>query len=279
MKKILFPTNFTELSFNAFTYALEYAKKSKAKLIVYHAYNPLTSKVEAQKFYDKIDIENFINKKDKFQPFENIKLAQQAKEVEIKYVVNEGDFLENIKKYIAKREDKIDLVIMGTQSMQNGLFEIFMETKTLSILEDINKPVLAIPEKAIFDGLMNNIVFLVDYREDEKKALEDILVQAKFFKAKLHVLHIDLAHGESITPLMENFKNSIELSHYDNVEFVSIDSIDIKETLQSYCLNNKIDMVCLINHRRNFYQRFFSYSLTQELLSHFSIPIMAIYVD
>jgi nucleotide-binding universal stress UspA family protein len=280
MKSILFPTDFTELSLNAFTYAMEYAQRSNSKLIVYHTYMPnVPINESAQAVYNKIDIQNFRSKKDKFPPFEKLIKNSKTGNLNVKYVVNEGSFVASLKEYVIKKEDKIDLIIMGTQSTPNGLFNIFMETNTLKILEDISKPVIAIPENAVFDGSLNNIAFLVDYREDEIIALEDVIEKSQEFNSKLHVLHFDLAHGESISPLMENFKNSLDLAHIDNVEFISIDSINLKKSLTDYCIDNKIDLVCLINHKRNFYQRLFSYSLTEDLLNNMNIPIMAIYSE
>jgi K+-sensing histidine kinase KdpD len=147
------------------------------------------------------------------------------------------------------------------------------------VLEEINKPVLAIPEKAKFDKKFDNIAFLVDYEEDERGPLLEIIRQAQEFNAQLTVIHFDLAHGDSISPRMENLKKSISAEHLPHVEFISIDSIDIKTSVQNFCIEKKIDMLCLINHRRNFYQRLFSYSLTQELLNGLDIPLMAIYRD
>ncbi|WP_159020165.1 universal stress protein [Algibacter sp. L3A6] len=280
MKSILFPTDFTELSLNAFTYAMEYAQKSNSKLIVYHTYtagDPLNE--DAQAVYNKVDIQNFRSKKDKFPPFEKLIKNSKVGNLNVKYVVDEGTFVESLKKYIIKKEDKIDLIIMGTQSSQNSLFNIFMETNTIKILEEISKPVIAVPEKAVFDGYLDNIVFLVDYKEDEITPLGDVIEKSQEFNSNLHVIHFDLAHVESISPLMETFKKSLDSAHLNNVKFISIDSINLKKSLTEYCINNKIDMVCLINHKRNFYQRLFSFSLTEDLLNNFDIPIMAIYRD
>ena len=280
MKSILFPTDFTELSLNAFTYAMEYAQKANSKLIIYHTYtegDPLNE--DAQAVYNKIDIQNFRSKKDKFPPFEKIIKNSKVGKLNVKYVVDEGTFVESLKKYIIKKEDKIDLIIMGTQSNQNSLFNIFMETNTIKILEEISKPVFAVPEKAVFDGSLDNIVFLVDYKEDEIVPLADVIEKSQEFNSKLHVIHFDLAHVESISPLLETFKESINSAHLNNVEFISIDSIDLKKSLTAYCIKNKIDMLCLINQKRNFYPRLFSFSLTEDLLNNLDIPIMAIYRD
>lgn len=278
MKNILFPTDFTELSINAFNYALDYAQKTNNTLIVFHAYDPNAEILkETEKAYKKIDIQNFRNKKDAFPPFEKIKLEKGYEDVLIKYVVKEGDFINTFKKYIWKREDKIDLVIMGAHNNKNRLLQMFVETNTIKILEEIDKPVIAVPENSVFDGNIDNILFLIDYKEDEKEPLVDLIEKAREFDAKINVVHFDLAHSESIVPQMESFKESLKLTNYKNIEFTSIDTIDIKESLIKYCKENEVDIVCLINHQRNFYQRLFSYSLAEELINNINIPIMAIY--
>jgi len=280
MKKILFPTNFTELSYNAFEYAIAYAKKTKSKIIVYHTYiEGKEVSEETQAFYDRVDVLNFINKKDKFKPFESILKEQNATDVKVKYIVEVGSFVECIKTYIAKREDKIDLVIMGVKKNSPRLFDFYMETKTLQVLHEINKPVMAIPKLATFDGNINNIAFLVDYQEDEKEPLANIIETATEFDASLHVLHVDVSHGSSIAPLMENFKQSLEVANLKNVKFITLDGIDIKTALHEYCEQNNIDVLCLINHYRNTYQRLFSYSLAENLIQELDIPVMSIYRD
>ncbi len=280
MKSILFPTDFTTPSLNAFKYAMEYAQKANAKLIVFHAYtsdSPISE--EMQHVYDRVDIENFRNKKDKFPLFEKIIKESKVGKLKVRYIVSEGEFVDCLNDYVAKKEDKIELIVMGTQVKSKVLFNIFMENDTSKILEQIHKPVIAVPETSQFDGNLNNIAFLVDYREDEIEPLQVIIDKSFAFKSSLHVLHFDLAHGESISPLMANFKQSLDSSNLENVKFVSIDTINLKKSLSDYCITHSIDLICLINHRRNFYQRLFSLSLTQDLLQNIDIPVMAIYAE
>ena len=280
MNSILFPTDFTELSLNAFKYAMEYAQKANSKLIIFHAYTENhTISEEAQKVYDKVDIQNFRNKKDKFPLFEKIIKESKVGKLNVKYIVSEGNFVDCLSEYIAKKSDKIELIIMGTQMRNNVLFNIFMETATNKILQDIDKPVIAIPEASNFDGSLNNIAFLVDYKQDEIKPLQVVIEKSQEFNANIHVLHFDLAHGESIAPLMDNFKKSLNTANVENVSFISIDTINLKKSLSDYCKEHQIDMVCLINHKRNYYQRLFSLSLTEDLLQNINMPVMAIYAD
>ncbi len=278
MENILFPTDFSEVSMNAFLYALEYAKKMNAKIIVFHSFDlNVGAQDHVAEVYKELDIKNFRSKKVTFPPFEEILAEKQLQDIKIKYVVREGSFLATFTQYVVKREDKIDLVVMGTQLAKNRLFELFTESNTVKILDDINKPVIVVPSHAEFDGTLNNILFLVDYREDEKEPLDDLTSQLKQFGAKLHVVHFDLAHGDSIVPLMDRFKASLEIHDFHNVTFKTIDSMDIKSSLLEYCTENQIDIVYLINHRRNFYQRLFTYSLAEDLIKNINTPVMAIY--
>ena len=278
MKNILFPTDFSEISLNAFAYAMAYAQKLEATLIVYHSYHEDTSVDEkTQSIYDKIDIDNFRNKKDKFPPFEKLIKNSKKGNLKVKYIVDQGVFVNSLFKYVAKRDDKIEIIIMGPRnSGDSSLFNIFMETDTIKILEEIDKPVIAVPARAKFDGALNNIMFLVDYRDEELVPVEKLTKIAKEFNAKLHVVHFDLAHGESITPLMKRFKENLNVS-YKKTKFVSIDTINLKGSLTEYCKKNEIDIVCLLNQERNLYQRLFSYSLAEDLINHIDVPVMAIY--
>ena len=278
MESILFPTDFSEVSMNAFLYAVDYAKKTNKKIIVFHAFDVETPNTDSeQKIYEALDIQSFRSKKETFPPFEKIIAEKQLGSLKVKYVVREGGFIETFTQYIAKREDKIDLVVIGTQTGSSGLFQLFTETNTIKLLDEINKPVIVVPNRAEFDGDLDNILFLIDYNEDEKEPLENLIVQSKQFNAKLHVVHFDLAHGDSIVPLMDRFRASLSSHKFKNVKFKTIDSIDIKKSLLDYCTVNQIDMVCLINHKRNFYQRLFTYSLTEDLIRHMNTPVMAIY--
>ncbi|SFC24981.1 Universal stress protein family protein [Parapedobacter composti] len=281
MKSILFPTDFSSASLNAFGYAVKYAEKTQARLVVYHSFMPDTElNEETREIYKKLDIENFRSKKDKFPPFEKLIEQLGVDSVTVKYIVEEGAFIENFKAYVKRKEDAIELVVIGSQAAKKGMFEVFLETNTAIILEEINKPVIAVPQRARFDGVIDHIAFLVDYREDERAPLTQVMKTCREFGAKLHVLHFDLAHGESIVPLMERFKKSLRVPpHTSDTVFRSIDTINLKASLADYCRANHIDLVCLVNHKRNFYQRLFSYSLAQDLLRNIDVPVMAIYND
>jgi nucleotide-binding universal stress UspA family protein len=280
MKQILFPTDFSSISLEAFKFALEYAKGRKSRIIVFHAFDSQAAvSEEIQKIYDKVDIQNFRNKKDSFSPFQKIWKKSNYTNISLKYIVKEGDFLPLFRDYVKKKEDKIDLVVLGTHSNKTKLFEIFMETNTIKILSEINKPVISVPEEVNFDGTFDNVLFLVDYNEDAIEPMTEVLEEVSILGATMHMVHFDVAHGDSIVPLMEELKKSLNPKDERKIKFVSVDTINIKESLEKYCKENLIDLVYIINHKRNFYQRLFSYSLAEDIIRNTNIAVMAIYKD
>lgn len=272
---VLFPTDFSELSLEAFQFALEYAYRMESKIIVFHAYDEEYITENLQSLYEKVNIEDYKKEKIPFSPIQDL-IQGKYKNIKVKYVVKKGKFIDAITQYVEKKEDKIDTIIMGTDDRKRFL-EIFVEAKTLKVIEQVNKPVIAVPEHTPFDGTLDNLLFLVDYNETEKEPLVNLIEKAKEFNAKLHVVHMDLAHGESIVPLMEKFKKTLKEQDFHNAEFLTIDSIDIKTSVKKYCKENHIDMICVMNHQRNFYQRLFTQSLAEDFIKNLKKPIMAIY--
>src|SRR5436190_22459853 len=68
MQKILFPTDFSKASLNAFTYALHLAKNIGAEIVVLHVYelpiidtNYVDTPVYLTQIYESIDLSNFEN--------------------------------------------------------------------------------------------------------------------------------------------------------------------------------------------------------------------------
>lgn len=276
MSKILFPTDFSDLSISAFKYALEYAHTTGSSLIVFHAYVQ-DEELPVSELFDTNDILFFRDNQDTFIPFENIRKEYGYEDVLVDYVVEMGDFLSSLEEYIAEHGQDVDIIFMGTHRSKFALSHLFMEHNSVKIMERIKIPVIAIPEEASFVGKLDKIAFLVDYQEEDKEAILDFLKHTYLRDVQLHIVHFDLSHTEPFTHNMEKFKDELALPADMDVYYVTVDSLDIKEALDKYVESEKIDMVCLINHHSNSYQRLFTYNLSEDLIRNKRIPVMAIY--
>lgn len=277
MKHLLFPTDFSATSFNAFSFALEYADKLGLDIIVYHAYDQ-DDAINTGAEYDQVDIDKLREHGGFFRPFEDAVKAKESA-VSLKYSIEQGAFLESFKAYVESIEEDVDCIVMGTENNGLRLLEFFFNSNTIKLMTSIGKPVVAVPEGTQFDGALDNVLFLVDYKDDELESLQNILKSTKEFDAKLHVVHFDVAHSDALAYKMDALRAKLADQDLSGVSFESIDTIDIKKSLMAYCDQHNIDLVYLVNRERNFYQRLFSYSLTEDLVKEMQLPVMSLYVS
>ena len=116
MKKILFPTDFSEVATNAFVHALEFAKIVQAELVILHTFElPI---YDNQFFpenyaviYDSLELSQFEMFKDEIPKLRVIAEERHLSNIKMSHRLMDGDLLHNIKKSI--KEDKIDFVIIG----------------------------------------------------------------------------------------------------------------------------------------------------------------------
>ncbi len=276
MKKILFPTDFSDAANRAFIYALRLADKMGAKITTLHVYK----KPHIGAHYMPATLEKFLESFDWYE-FESYKralppLREMAEEygmgnVEMVHVMREG---ENLVKAIIEvaKEDEVDIIVMGTKGA-GGLKAIFLGSVAGEVLENATIPVLAIPEEAIFDGLINHIAFTTSYKEEEKRTLEKVLQLREWFDFELHCINVDTAHVEFYTKNMEKLKE--EYGHLEKVNFVVLEGTDMFKVLTEYMDEHEIDILAMTTHKRNFIQELFEYSRTKYLSYHSKVPLLS----
>lgn len=277
MQKILFPTDFSSPADNAFIYALKIAKKLGAKIYTLHVYQrPDISKVQLpdnlKEVYDNIEFEEFENYRDKIPHLHKIAEANDLTGIPMANIMEEGEVEETILK-VAKQE-KIDLIVLGTKGA-SGLREIFIGSTAGEILENAHCMVLAVPEKALFDGVIDNIAITTEYKEPEELvALNKVVDFAKLFDANVYCVNVDLAHTADLDRKMEKWQQ--KFSGNGKVQFRVLGGTDIQESLSQFINEEKIDILAMLTRRRNFFQELFHYSMVKKMAYHLSTPVMGI---
>ncbi len=155
MKKILVPTDFSEVAENAYIHALELAKKVQAEIVLLHTYEfPV---IDTQYFpenylslYDSLELSKFDAFKDQINKLRTIAEERHLHNIKMTHRLMYGDLLGCIKTAI--KEDNIDLVVMGT-SGASGWKEIFIGTNTGEVVTSTEIPVLSVPLVAKYDKI------------------------------------------------------------------------------------------------------------------------------
>lgn len=277
MKNILFPTDFSEAANQAFIYALHLADKWKARITTLHAYQkpdvsgvhlPITLK----EFYDSLDLFEFESYRDAIPDLVHMAEKNGFGHIGMQHVLEEGPTVKTICE-VAKR-DQVDLIVMGTTGAR-GLKEIFMGSVAGEVLENACCPVLAVPEKASFDGMIDNVAFTTSFAEEEKKALERLQTLLIPFQPQIHCINVDLAHTEELTHRMDRFRSSLE--NVDRLSFAVLDATDIQQAITNYLGEHRIDILAMLTHKRSFLQELFHYSKTKMMSYHAEVPVLALH--
>lgn len=275
MKRILFPTDFSEASKNAFVYALKLADTIKAEVITLHAYELPQLNVgrlpnTIKEVYDNIELENFDDFKGLIPVLRDIAEKHNLGHVKLTNILKHGDIIWTIKNVV--KEEKIDYVVMGTKGA-SGLKETFLGSNTGSVITEVDATVIGVPEESEFAGI-HNIVFTTRFREKDLKAIKKVIPLANLFNAKIHCLYIKTKKSDVNPVVIEDWKFLLK---DENVIFHTVESENVKDSILNFIDSYTIDMLTMLNYKRGFFEELFKQSLTQKLSYHVKVPILALH--
>ncbi|CAM3544963.1 universal stress protein [Flavobacterium gelidilacus] len=274
MKRILFPTDFSDVATNAFVYALELAKIIDAEIIVLHTFQmPI---IDYQYFpqnysqlFDSFELATFEMFKDEIPKLRTLAEKRNLEHINLYHKLMDGALTSNIKDCIV--EEKIDFVVMGTAGA-SGWKEFFIGTNTGDALTSVSVPLLSVPLEAKYKNI-NNICFTTRYRDKDIKALQSVLQIAKLMKAEVKCLYVQSLTSDVNEEKIETWK---KLFADEQVTFFVESSEYIEETIIEFLDFHEIDILAMANYKRSFFVELFTTHLTEKLSYKTEIPILVI---
>ncbi len=275
MKKILFPTDFSEVATNAFVHALEFAKVVQGELVLLHTFElPVYDNQYFPENYnvifDSLQLSEFDMFKEEIQKLRTIAEERKLDKIKMSHRLMDGNLIFNIKRAI--KEEKINFVVMGT-SGSSGWEAFFLGTNTGSVIGTIDVPVLCIPLGAKFEKI-ETIGFTTRYRPKDKKALKEVLNIAKKTNAKVKCLYVKTANSDVPEATIKHWETEFE---GEPIQFSIVPSDDVKETILDFVLFKDIDVLAMITYKRNFFADLFNPSLTKSFANSSPIPVLAMH--
>ncbi len=278
MKKILFPTDFSASANNAFVYALQLADKMNASITTIHVYSHPEIHIERggihpealEHIYESIDMEEFENYKDSIPVLRAIAEKEKLSHIELYHVMDDGPVIPKIIQL--GKEGGFDLIVMGTKGA-GWVKEVFLGTITGEIMEKAYCPVLAVPDEARFDGNINKIAVSSEFKIEDQYLMKKVLNLADIFEAHVYCLNVDLAGIQFYAEKKEAFKELFKDT--PRLHFKTIEGYDVMTALNDYLEKYRMDMICMIIHKRNFIQEFFKYSIAKTMSYQTKTPILS----
>ena len=273
MKKIIFPTDFSDISKNAFLYALHLAKNTHSEIITLHTYeyptmNYMNVPIYLPEIYEVTELGEFENYKGHVPVLHDIAVKHRLDHVKISNVLESGDLIGNIIN-LTKKEGA-EYIVMGTKGA-NGLAATFFGSTTEKVMNDSNSVVIAIPEDCQYQPI-KKILFITEFRTEEIEVLKKTLAIAKVFHSQVDCLYVKPGENYVEDSIIHDWK--VMFSNHD-VSFHCIESKDKEGLILEFIPLYHINMLAMTTHYRNFFQRIFDVSLSKKLAFHTKIPILA----
>jgi nucleotide-binding universal stress UspA family protein len=275
MKRILFPTDFSDVSKNAFIYALKLADAIEAEIITLHVYeldSPayLDVSIYLREIYEYEQLSDFENYKDEVPILRNIAEANNLSHIKISNVLIQGYLVKEV--VALSKKENIDFIVMGTKGVTH-LREIFLGNVTTKIMNECNATVLAIPDKCNYVPI-EKILFTTKFNMDDIEPLKKVQALANVFHSHIDCLNVKPPHTVYKDDFVVDFKNIFK---DQDISFHSELSNDIEGVILNFIEKNNINMIAIHERHRGFFEKLFEVSISKKLTYHINIPILSVH--
>jgi len=258
MKKILIPTDFSEIAHNAAKFATSIANHTGAELIFFHA--------EKHNGSDEL-------RKLK----EDTKTLLLNPSVKTEYVVS--DKLFNSLTIKGLFGNSIDLIVIGTSGENADLSKKLFGTNTSEIIENINCPVIAVPA-----GYNDQKIQKISYASDLSKLDHEtarVIAFAKLFNAAIEIFHVspvfpDLGDVEKmdVQSRIDQLKQKHDYSAIKYFVEETPHDNQINKGIKSFLSHHHSDLLVLFHNNLEGIDRFITSSETEKSVTQIKIPVL-----
>lgn len=271
MKKILVPTDFSDVAAKALRCAIHVAHKSNAEIILLNVMDFPGHLLDSSPYNQYVhSLNSFIDDLRKESKEGLKKLISNIKtDINIRTFSEAGIPKDLIVQYV--EEHDIDMIVMGTNGA-SGLKEILVGSVTEKVLRHASCPVLTVHDWDENKGI-NHIVLALD--TDEPKAdYSHVKNFISIFDPRIDIVRINTPERFISTKLThKRLKNFAERNGFKNYTITQYDHERFEEGLIEYATDKKADILAVGTHGRTGIAHLLQGSMTEELVNHADFPI------
>ena len=272
MKKILVPTDFSELAENALKYAAQLAKRTDAELLLLHVYTIPVFTENPILMNDNQYLEE--------QAIRGLEEAKQSVEelnsgLKVSFDARVGFPIDIIA--VHAEEHHADIIIMGTQGT-GYVHERMMGSTASALIRKVGIPVMVIDKHVQFRE-PKNIVLAVDYKEtDNRSVLKPLRNLVERFHSHVCVLNVysDANSIPTYDEIDENFRLDKALKGIEHT-FFEVNNPDAMQAINDFVKKQNIDMITIISRKHYLIGRIFREPFTQKMAFHSEVPFLALH--
>lgn len=280
MKKLLVPFDFSDCAYNALDFARILAKEKQLELFVLNvvevpvvtsAYS-LSGDWATMPSGAPVDL-GFIDTlmENNKQELNKVVNAERFSDIMVHPLQDTGSVTLSLEQAIQK--NGIDLVIIGTHGA-SGLSEFFVGSNAEKVVRAVSVPVLTLKNRISHRPRL--IVFASDFSEESERVFIKVLEFAKLFEANIHLLKVNTIESfettreinEKVDLFCQKFGKEYPLAVYNDY---------VREAgIRHFAKDIEADVIALGTHGKDGISRFFSGSVSEELVNHSPLPVFTV---
>lgn len=277
MRHILLPTDFSDNSWNAISYAIQAFKEEPCVFYLLNTYTPIIFNVEyvlgypaqfglgdAVRNTSQKNLQDLVAKISREFPNNN--------KHQFETLARFNTLISGIKEFIEKQP--VDLIVMGTQGA-TGAKEVLFGSNTVHVFNEIKSPVLAIPSNFEYKN-PTDILFPTDleanYKDTALYLLKEIAVA---HNSRVNAMHVSTGHDLT----EKQNKNKLDLAHFFKTTSYILHetkTMEVTEAINKFQMNLKINLLVMINNKHSFFENLFFKSKLKQIGFHLNIPFLVI---
>ncbi|MEM5565490.1 universal stress protein [Psychroserpens sp. AS72] len=276
---ILLPTDFSENSWNAIAYALDFFENITCNFYVLHV-NRIENLVVGDSVYIPTHEEienNYIkpSKKKLKDLLRKISLrANHNKQHKFYTLSDYGFFIESIRKHV--EEKKIDMIIMGTKGA-SGLKEYIIGSNSGEVIKKVKCTTLVVPEHARYSKI-KEIAFPTDFSLSyDINTLQPFANLLNKVKASLRIIHIQ--KKDTVLNTDQHTNKDVLQDYFEDFKpsFHFLTNKKVEDAIQCFVESRDISLIVMVAKNLNYFQSIFFHSKVEKITYHTHIPFLVLH--
>jgi len=270
MQTILVATDFSHASHNAALYAIRLAEALDARLVLFHAYKELA--VPVADTLPAVDERSML-----IQTRERLKeeaLAIDSQNlVDVETWYKEGETTDMILE--AAKETHASLIIAGIRKADYGLKRILGSTVT-HLTKKTHQPLLLVPEDYHYTAV-ETIAMASEYDvlpQTGNHVIKMLQTIAKRFHSKIYLIRVtDNQLWKAYEIVNKPYELLKRLQIFEPV-YECLQGKDITRELNEFIHTSQVNLLVMLPHKRNFWERCVFKSTTREMIFETQVPLL-----
>lgn len=276
---ILFPTDFSEQSADAFEMALYLAEKTNAGILLLHVYSMpvITTSIEEGGFETMPDQLIRISEEAAAK-----RIAQFKEALMNRYNKGYGDHIPVteilrmgfVAEEIVALEASEDVSFIAMPVVHTGGVERLLFGGTVaSVLKKSKCPVITVPKDFAFRHI-HRIGYATDLTFADNQVIDKLLFLADCFGAELRCFHVHDSNLDTESSIIRDF-----IAQYSNevarnqISFQLIENLNVLDGIDYFIKENNIDLLGMLR-QKSYMNSLFDISYTKKMSAHSDIPLI-----